>query len=265
MARADRNASVKAAPREQVFVSRADRRDAVPVSDYFGTPVRGIDSHGAGAPTSFFCAQTFYGSRIQSIGFNRPRGAVRSYGVPTVSKTVPKVLAVLLVAGAMTLNVLPAQAQESGAVVKANIKQGAYERLSPASQEIAKALYDAQLTPDDVAPSGNSANGSGEDPASSPPVLRFTLDEIAAMKRDGRGWGQVFRELYGHGVIQERNLGQVARDANRAMPASPGSVAASRRYRPAPTVITYADGNSVTVKTAGLGVRAGTRPTGKGK
>jgi hypothetical protein len=72
---------------------------------------------------------------------------------------------------------------------------GAYERLSPGNQKVARALFDAQAA---VAVPGPTA---GAKP--------LTLDEIAAQKQNGQAWGQVFHSMKTRGLVQESNLGQV--------------------------------------------------------
>lgn len=68
---------------------------------------------------------------------------------------------------------------------------GAFDSLSPGNQKIARALFEAQPTE-----SGGSTTA-------------LTLDEIAAKKQSGQGWGNVFKEMKAQGLVQEKNLGQV--------------------------------------------------------
>ena len=78
---------------------------------------------------------------------------------------------------------------------------GAYAKLSPGNAKIVRALYEAQVTntmPAPPAPSSSSA---------APRTL--TLDQIAAMKYGGQGWGQVFHAMKTQGLLVEKNLGQV--------------------------------------------------------
>jgi hypothetical protein len=83
----------------------------------------------------------------------------------------------------------PVSAQTPGLV------NGAYERMSPGNQKIARALFDAQAA---VAVPGPT---SGAKP--------LTLDEIAAQKQGGQAWGQVFSAMKMRGLVHEANLGQV--------------------------------------------------------
>jgi hypothetical protein len=77
---------------------------------------------------------------------------------------------------------------------------GAYERMTPGNQKVARALFDAQAAVFTPAPGGSSG-------ARTPRTL--TLDEIAAQKQANRGWGQVFQALRAQGLVQETSLGQV--------------------------------------------------------
>jgi hypothetical protein len=80
------------------------------------------------------------------------------------------------------LVVAPAPAQTTS-------KSGAFASLSPGNQKIARALYEAQTTP--------------------APSSKLTLDQIALMKQEGRGWGNVFRAMKAQGRVDARNLGAV--------------------------------------------------------
>ena len=86
----------------------------------------------------------------------------------------------------------PVSAQTPGLV------NGAYERLSPGNQKVARALFDAQAAM--VVPAPGSSAG---------PDKKLTLDEIAAQKQGGQAWGQVFHGMKVRGLLQESNLGQV--------------------------------------------------------
>ena len=83
----------------------------------------------------------------------------------------------------------PVSAQTPGLV------SGAYERLSPGNQKIARALFDAQAAV--ALPGPNSG------------AKTLTLDEIAAQKQGGTAWGQVFHAMKTRGLLHESNLGQV--------------------------------------------------------
>jgi hypothetical protein len=83
----------------------------------------------------------------------------------------------------------PVSAQTPGLV------NGAYERLSPGNQKVARALFDAQAAV--AIPGPNSG------------AKTLTLDEIAAQKQGGTAWGQVFHAMKTRGLLHEANLGQV--------------------------------------------------------
>jgi len=68
---------------------------------------------------------------------------------------------------------------------------GAFDKLSPGNQTVASALFQAQNT------------------ETTTPVTPLTLDQIAAKKQSGQGWGQVFKDMKAQGLVQEKNLGQV--------------------------------------------------------
>jgi hypothetical protein len=78
-----------------------------------------------------------------------------------------------------------------GGTTTTDPNKGAFDKLSPGNQKIAQALYDAQRNSD------------------VPPDQRLSRDDIAAMKRDGKGWGNVFKTLKEKGLVTEKNLGQV--------------------------------------------------------
>jgi pyruvate/2-oxoglutarate dehydrogenase complex dihydrolipoamide acyltransferase (E2) component len=76
---------------------------------------------------------------------------------------------------------------------------GTFARLSPGNQKIARALFDAQQT----APAGTTTG-------SATATKVYSLDEIAALKQSGQGWGGVFREMQAQGQLAgAKNLGQV--------------------------------------------------------
>jgi hypothetical protein len=72
---------------------------------------------------------------------------------------------------------------------------GAFATLSPGNRKIAQSLYDSQ--PQDEF--GDPVEGS------------LTRDEIAELKRDGTGWGELFRDMRADGYIEPdaKNLGQL--------------------------------------------------------
>lgn len=79
---------------------------------------------------------------------------------------------------------------------------GGFDSLSPGNQKIARALFDAQTT---------TTTSSGT--TTSQPL---TLDEIAAKKQSGQGWGNIFKDMKAQGLVQEKNLGQVVSGHQRS-------------------------------------------------
>jgi len=116
----------------------------------------------------------------------------------------------LLLLGALTAS--PTSAQTPSVA-------GAYERMSPGNQKVARALFYAQSAAFSPAP----PNGSGARAARA-----LTLDEIAAHKQGPHGWGQVFQAMRSQGLVHETSLGQVVsryehqRSRAAAAPARPG-------------------------------------------
>lgn len=82
---------------------------------------------------------------------------------------------------------------------------GAFAQLSPGEQKITQALFEAQTT------------GTG---TTAPTPL--TRDEIAA-KRQGRGWGEVFKDMKAQGLLTQKNLGQVVSGYERRHPETRGT------------------------------------------
>jgi hypothetical protein len=72
---------------------------------------------------------------------------------------------------------------------------GAFSKLSPGQQKIARALFDAQV-------SGPNA------------PRPLTLDEIAMKRQAHQGWGEVFKEMKAAGRVTDKSLGRVVRRAD---------------------------------------------------
>ena len=70
---------------------------------------------------------------------------------------------------------------------------GAFERLSPGDQKIARSLFAAQRS--DV-----------------PPRSRLSLDQIAA-RRNTAGWGGLFDDLKSQQLVTAKNFGQIVHRA----------------------------------------------------
>jgi hypothetical protein len=83
----------------------------------------------------------------------------------------------------------------------------AYDRLSPGGQKIAQALFAAQ-TPAAPRPATGSTTGTVGTTTGSGAM---TLDQIAALKLDGTGWGRIFQQMKDAGLVTQKNLGQAVR------------------------------------------------------
>jgi len=121
---------------------------------------------------------------------------------------------------------------------------GAFDRLSPGNQRIANALFEAQTQPA---------------PGSDGPIP-MTHDQIATAK-GSTGWGQVFRQMQGQGLVGAKNLGQVVSGRYVSPTATAGMAATASVSRSVgstggkkPTTFTTASGRTV---TTGKGVAGG--------
>ena len=74
---------------------------------------------------------------------------------------------------------------------------GAFEKLSPGDQKIARALFEAQTT-----------NGV---------TTPLTLDQVAAKKKHS-GWGEIFKQMKAQGLVTDKNLGEVVSSFERHHP-----------------------------------------------
>lgn len=95
----------------------------------------------------------------------------------------------------------PAVAQTTG-TTPSTTNTNTYENLSTGNRKIARALFEAQKT--ETPTTGTGTSGTGTSTSKS-----LTLDQIAAMKQSGKGWGQVFKDLQARGLVTEKKLGQV--------------------------------------------------------
>lgn len=71
---------------------------------------------------------------------------------------------------------------------------GAFNKLSLGNQKVAASLHDAQNP-------ATLATGSTH--------KRLTLNQIAAKRQAGQGWGQIFRDMKAQGLVHEKTLRQV--------------------------------------------------------
>jgi len=98
----------------------------------------------------------------------------------------------------------PAQQNPSGAaallmaaLATAPSAPPAFESLSAAQQKTARALYEAQRW-----------NPSAR--------LKLTLEQIAARRQSGQGWGEIFNIMKARGLVKERRIGEVLASAEQA-------------------------------------------------
>jgi hypothetical protein len=100
--------------------------------------------------------------------------------------------------------------------------EGSYERMDYGHQKIARALFEAQM-PNTI------PGGAPRTKRSVKPVISLTLDEICALKENGRAWGFVFQTMRSRGLLDEDNLGQVMAKYDQRR-VSTGVVATIRAY-----------------------------------
>ena len=81
---------------------------------------------------------------------------------------------------------------------------GAFDQLSSGNRKIARAIFEAQKT------STTTSIGTGTVISTS-----LTLDQIAAMKQSGRGWGEIYKSLQQQGLVTDKNLGQAVSSFER--------------------------------------------------
>jgi len=72
-----------------------------------------------------------------------------------------------------------------------NVFAGPFAELPPGNQKAVRALFEAQRS----------------DPP--PGTRRLTMDEIAARKQNGQGWGRIFDDMKSRGLVDAKNFGQV--------------------------------------------------------
>lgn len=104
-----------------------------------------------------------------------------------------RILIAVFVATALAAATAAAQTQApTKATAPAPTQNGAaFDQLSPGGKKHAQALFDAQTT------------------------KKFSRDEIVAMHLNGKGWGEIFKELKAQGLVKEKNLGQLMRKHER--------------------------------------------------
>ena len=118
----------------------------------------------------------------------------------------------------------PASGQTTSTTARTAPANSSFSKLSPGNQKIALALYDAQVAP---APT------------------RLTLDQIAAKKQGGQGWGNVFKQMKAQGLVDARSLGQVISASHHGLTTSPTSPPTTSYHSTGPVVTNAAGSTSV--------------------
>ena len=144
-----------------------------------------------------------------------------------------RILAITLLALALAVTAAAAQTAPATQTTTTTqpSNQGAFDNLSPGNQKIARALYEGQQT--QAQPSGSTTTTTNP----------LSLDDIAAMKQGGKGWGVIFKDMQAQGKLppDAKNLGQLV----------------SGKYQPqstsGSTTITSASGKSQTTGKSGKG------------
>ena len=132
---------------------------------------------------------------------------------------------------------------------------GAFDRLSPGNQQIARALFQSQTTS-----SGTSASPTG----TTTQVTPLTLNQIAAMKQSGQGWGEIFKSMKAQGLVREKNLGQVVSKFHHQQKGiTPGPPAATSRRGATAAGTSGTTGTTSSARGRGLDNGAG-RQQGQG-
>ena len=131
------------------------------------------------------------------------------------------VAAILLLFGAATADAQVAPPPQA---------TGAYQKLSPGNQKVARALFEAQ-TVAMTTTTTSAGKPSVPSPASTPSSSSasghkpLTLDQISSMKQNGTGWEYVFRQMRAQGLLTEHNIGQVMARHSQSRP--PGATVAT--------------------------------------
>jgi hypothetical protein len=123
------------------------------------------------------------------------------------------VAAILLLFGAATADAQVAPPPPS---------TGAYQKMSPGNQKVARALFEAQtITMTPTTTKASSKTSTTPPPAASANGPKpLTLDQIAALKQQGTGWESVFRQMRAQGLLTEKNISQVVARYNQSRPPS---------------------------------------------
>jgi len=136
-----------------------------------------------------------------------------------------RISAIFVFCGILGLS-LAAQAQGTtdGGTTDTPPVVGSFDQLSPGNQKIAEALFEGQTIVGDETSEA------------------WTLDQIATAKRDGQGWGEIFKQRKSDGLIDAKNLGQLVSAQSRSTGTVPHTVSGSA------TVITTGTGRTTSVE-----------------
>lgn len=146
-----------------------------------------------------------------------------------------RILTIMLLALAIVVTAAAAQTtttQSTTTTTSSNPNEGAFDKLSPGNQKIARALYEGQQT--QAQPSGSTTTTTNP----------LSLNDIAAMKQSGKGWGVIFKDMKAQGKLPPdvKNLGQLVSGKYHPESSTGGS-----------TSITSASGKSQTTGKSGMG------------
>ena len=118
-----------------------------------------------------------------------------------------RISALFLICGSLALSnaVLAQGANDGGVPTDVTLSDltpeaSTFEQLSTGNQKIAETLFEGQNIP---------ANGNGGTEA-------WSLNQIAAAKQDGQGWGEVFKQMKADGLVDAKNLGQLVSGHHKA-------------------------------------------------
>ena len=117
---------------------------------------------------------------------------------------------------------------------------GAYQKLSPGNQKVARSLFEAQTVPMTTTTT-TAGKPSVPSPATTPSASSasgrkpLTLDQISAMRQSGSGWDHVFRQMRTQGLLAAHSIGQVMVRHNQSRPPSASVVTTSATAPPADT------------------------------
>ncbi len=113
---------------------------------------------------------------------------------------------------------------------------GAYQKMSPGNQKVARALFEAQHPPTSATTkrqAGRTTTASTTLGAAAPAPKPLTLDQIAALKQAGTGWEHVFRQMRAQGLVADKNIATVVTRYNQSS-RTPSASVVTTAAEPAP-------------------------------